>query len=307
MTVLTRRPLSCAALAICLAGCGGGGSGVVSIPPPTPPAPPPTPPGTPLIAGVTTSQEFATEGASFNSPAASYSDLEVSTPSLSDDSQLDVRYNAATEFYEVQIPDSSEWQPIHEVASHVDGDGGQWILYRPEAVTGLGVYRYEPTEFHYSALLEWFTDTTSGYSAIGIPTPAGNVPTTGTASYTGSLLGSSSETNFDGWEAVYYVARIHGSINLAFDFGSGNLSGTINPLLDGAALPSLSFTNTVYSSGSTGFSGMFGTALPGVNSFSGRFTGPGAEELIGNFAFPYTSLRDGSNQQAAGAFVGRRP
>ena len=52
--------------------------------------------------------------------------------------------------------------------------------------------------------------------------------------------------------------------------------------------------------------GAFATSLSGRNSFSGLFTGPRAEELIGNFAFPYASPKDGATEQAAGAFVGRR-
>ena len=100
---------------------------------------------------------------------------------------------------------------------------------------------------------------------------------------------------------------IDGTIALNFNFGSGALSGNIDPTLGGNSLPSLAFTNTVYSTGATTFSGQFGTALPGMNSFSGLFTGPSAQELIGNFAFPYQSPGDASNQQAAGAFVAKRP
>jgi len=43
-----------------------------------------------------------------------------------------------------------------------------------------------------------------------------------------------------------------------------------------------------------------------VNSFSGLFTGPSAQELIGNFAFPYRSPVDGKTYQADGAFIGAK-
>ena len=36
------------------------------------------------------------------------------------------------------------------------------------------------------------------------------------------------------------------------------------------------------------------------------FTGPNAEELIGNFAFPYQSPIDSKAYQADGAFVGKK-
>ena len=51
-------------------------------------------------------------------------------------------------------------------------------------------------------------------------------------------------------------------------------------------LPMMHFTNTVYSTGSTTFSGKFDGTPSGANSFSGLFTGPAAQELIGNFTFP---------------------
>jgi hypothetical protein len=66
------------------------------------------------------------------------------------------------------------------------------------------------------------------------------------------------------------------------------------------------FRETVYSTGSTTFSGKFDTDLPGVNSFSGLFTGPHAEELIGNFAIPYRSPINSQVYQADGAFVGKK-
>ena len=87
------------------------------------------------------------------------------------------------------------------------------------------------------------------------------------------------------------------------------LSGSISPVLylgDVYNLPSLQFINTVYSAGSTTFSGKFDSALSGANSFSGLFTGPAAQELLGSLAFPYTSPVDSKNYQAAGAFVAKR-
>jgi hypothetical protein len=66
------------------------------------------------------------------------------------------------------------------------------------------------------------------------------------------------------------------------------------------------FSDTVYSTGSTSFSGRFDTDVAGLNSFSGLFTGPNAEELMGNFALPYRSPVDNQTYQAAGAFVGKK-
>jgi len=92
-----------------------------------------------------------------------------------------------------------------------------------------------------------------------------------------------------------------------FNFGNGTLSGSIDANFYQAfpsdAVSPINFSDTVYSVGSTTFSGKFDTNLAGVNSFSGLFTGPHAEELIGNFAFPYRSPIDNQTYQADGAFV----
>ncbi len=144
--------------------------------------------------------------------------------------------------------------------------------------------------------------------AFGIPTPVAGVPTTGSATYNGSIGGHSTETAFDNLGAAYYPALVEGSISLSFNFGAGSLSGIISPTiynLDRRALAPLNFANTIYGSGSTSFSGSFDTSLSGLNSFSGQFTGPQAQELIGSFAFPYASLEDGKAYQAVGAFVAK--
>jgi hypothetical protein len=293
-------------LAMNLAACGGGGSGggVESLPPPPPLAATSFPS---IITAASASQEFSTRGASYASPQVFESESDVSNPSLADNSQMDVRYNAASKTYEIQLPADSAWQPIAPAATYPP-PSDNLFLYRGGAPDHVGVFDHR-SDLQYSALLEWFTDTSSGFSAIGIATPPGAVPIAGSASYAGSILGASSETHFDKWEAAWLPGRIGGDINLSFNFGSGTLSGNVNPTLflgTAYSLPSLNFTSTIYSNGSTTFSGTFGSALAGQNSFSGLFTGPNAQELIGNFAFPYASPLNGATQQAAGAFAGRK-
>ena len=63
------------ALALTACGGGGGGGGVASTPPPPPPPPAMT---SPPIVPVATSQEFATKGASYTTPSASYDEFTVS-------------------------------------------------------------------------------------------------------------------------------------------------------------------------------------------------------------------------------------
>jgi hypothetical protein len=220
-------------------------------------------------------------------------------PQFGASEQLQVRYVQSSNSYEVQLPHSQTWAGISD-----EGPAGSpWLSesFRGDtAALSLGSEDYQ-----YSQVFAW-TDLHGlhGYEAIGMATPAAEVPVTGSASYSGQILGSSPEDHTD------FGVTITGSINLSFDFGLGNLSGSINPILEQTLvaypLDAVRFRDTVYSKGSTTFSGKFDTNLAGLNSFSGLFTGPNAQELIGNFALPYRSPLDGHIYQADGAFVGAR-
>lgn len=274
-----------AASALTLAACGGGGGGtdVAVIPPPPPP---PTSPEA-IIPAATTSQQFAAIGASHS--------FDQNSPTLLDsDHQLQVRYIQSSNSYEIQFPEA-DWEPVL-----VQGD----TVTTPQGGIRMSI---RPTGSEYSSLFSWGDGATySGFEAIGIATPASGVPVTGSANYSGQLAGSTSEIYLNS------PLGIRGPIELSFDFGLGTLSGNISPTIfsyvdsSSNALGTISFTNTVYSTGSTTFSGKFDTNLPGVNSFSGLFTGPHAEELIGNFALPYQSPIDNQTYQADGAFVGAK-
>jgi hypothetical protein len=266
------------ATAFALAGCGGsgGGSGVASTPPPPPPPPPPSS-SPPIIPSVTTSMQFAAFGAPHGE-------------------ELQVRYVQSSNSYEVQLPDSQTWAGISYLAS----DSTEPVNYGGETATLF----LRSGGYWYSRLFEWYSKyATGGYEAIGMATPASGVPVTGNASYLGRIAGRTSEYQPAGADDF----DVDGSIRLLFDFGLGTLSGSISPNLhQGYAFDPLNFRDTVYATGSTTFSGMFDTDADGLNSFSGQFTGPNAEELIGNFAFPYRSPVDGKTYQADGAFVGRK-
>ena len=155
----------------------------------------------------------------------------------------------------------------------------------------------------YSRLLTWFDGASYGIEAVGMATPPGGVPVSGSANYDGAIFGRTSESHPSGGDS-----DLDGNIHLSFDFGLGSLAGylSVNVHQHPDPLGIVSFRDTVYSTGSTTFSGKFDTNLPGLNSFSGLFAGPHAEELIGNFAFPYQSPIDGKTYQADGAFVGAK-
>lgn len=280
------------ATAFALAGCGGdSGYGVASTPPPpvTPtPTPTPTPAAPPIIPAATTSQQFAVAGSAH--PYAG-----IGAPRMDAIDQLQVRYVQSANSYEVQLPNSETWSGISFTTPGCgcEGYGGDtafmWLRSRG---------------YQYSRLIDWSDQfmTNYGYEAVGVATPLGGVSTTGTASYSGEIEGQTSE--FSNGLTVF------GGIQLSFDFGAGSFSGSIHPYLEPSDYPidiaPISFRDTVYSTGSTTFSGKFDTNLAGVNSFSGLFAGPNAQEVIGNWALPYQSPIDGKTYQADGAFVGAK-
>jgi hypothetical protein len=216
------------------------------------------------------------------------------SPLTADSDQLLLRYDAASNTYEVRIPSTQSWVRILPTT-----DPNSWAS--ADSAVQLGA-----TPGSSTTLVRWSMTDSFGVMAIAIPTPASAIPRTGTGTYLGSLSGYSSEAV--PYQDTSIPGRITGGIDLTFNFATGSLAGSIQPVLTGRVvprypLPTLTFTNTIYSVGSTTFSGQFATNVPGVNSFSGLFAGPTAGELAGNFAFPYLSPRNGAVQQASGAFT----
>ena len=104
---------------------------------------------------------------------------------------------------------------------------------------------------------------------------------------------------------------ISGDATLQFDFGTGALSGQLDPVLEmnGVVtdLGSYNFVNTVFGAGSATFSGgLSRTGAPSLGAFDGRFTGPAAQELMSRWTAPY--LHPGTQQWSDmfGVWVGRR-
>jgi hypothetical protein len=280
------------ATAFALAGCDGGGGGYdvgSTLPPPVTPTPTPTPAPTAfaLIPAATTSQQFAVAGAARMTP-------EDPTLRLGTADLLQVRYIASSNSYQVELPGSLSWIDLTG-KSESEAAGGEVTVARQSG-------------FQYSSLINWFRNGTSrGVEALGIATPAGAVPATGSATFKAFALGTTPESHNISQLVSPFV---YGPITFNFDFAQGSLSGSLDAFLDPEwhdyDLGTFNFRDTVYSSGSTTFSGKFDTNLPGVNSFNGLFTGPNAQELIGNFALPYKSPIDGLTYQAGGAFVGKK-
>ena len=279
--------LMASAAAMTLAACGGGGGGLSStpyLPKPTPtPTPTPTPspdatePATPLT-GVTQDTDFATVG-----------------------SDVAIRWDAEAETYEVQLPDQ-QWAVL------TPEKYGAYELVAGDAIVGRARLDSVTGYSYTGVLLSFDADGSTSYlTAFGIPTAPGDVPVTGTASFLGDLVGHQDGTSPGNGYSIF------GSANFLFDFGAGTLAGSFNPqTADGWGflynLGEYSFVNTVYSAGSTSFSG--GLHEPTNNlsgSFSGTFTGPAAAELMGNWKLEFVDpYNPPSPLNASGVVVAKK-
>jgi hypothetical protein len=220
---------------------------------------------------------------------------------------LQVRYDASTKTYEVKA-DEHQWEALRQGAETYEfGSEGWWL-----STSGT------PVGYRYTALADWSTPDW-GITAFGIPTPQGAVPTMGAATFDGMIRGSSDTMLAD--QDPWSTTSVSGSITLAFDFAAGKLTGEIHPQMSAPHydyqtwysydLGTYGFSNTIFSVGSTTFSGQFDSKSAGDNAFNGQFTGPHAEELMGQWRLPFlwSDPGAGDNQvhSAWGVFIGKKP
>jgi hypothetical protein len=217
----------------------------------------------------------------------------------------DIRWNAALQAYEVSVGPYSNAQikaktadagPYGQSGTIVAADGSE--PYGLLAWTGLSFTRFG---YYYNRA----NSSAGGSYAFGLLTPAGAVPTTGTATYTAQLDGSAYKSSGEEWWGVT------GTASFLFDFGRGTLSGHMNPELTSAwdpppKVPVYNFTTTVFAVGSTTFSGGFDVTGPTPGSFQGQFTGPNAQELMAGFAAPYFDTTLNSWGVLQGVMAGKR-
>jgi len=287
------------ALVFSLTACGGvgtNGPGLGSTPPP-----PPLPGDTSVeLVQAPPNGEFAVLG--------------VGDP-------LRIRYDSAAGRYEVQA-EGEDWTALVDstgnngnpnigfmFASRADWDGGSSFFVQAHHRSPA-----ESSRYRYSNLAGWTLRTAGpmedrvqqGVVALGVATPPGGVPVVGTGRYEGQIAGTSDVPATSGW-GNFENAPIGGTVALDFDFAGGTLSGVMAPRLacdcDPITFPVLSFTDTVFGVGNNAFSGRFDTQAAGSNYFSGLFTGPQAEELIGHWAFPF--LYQGEMRSVEGAWIAK--
>lgn len=304
------RQVSTIALAICLTACGGGGSGgqIASTPPPPP--------------VVATSTPTPTAVEIFEAPATQeFTALTSNGPG----DPLRIRYDAATGKYEVMAPGRG-WDALIDDPSFSPHAGDPNTSFRfassggsnPSYFLIRASHRFsEPTvQYRYSNLAAWGVQTSApgggqavgGYTAFGMATPTTGVPLSGTGNYHGLVEGSSTIPWH--WDDETFAAPVGGVVALRFDFGSGSLVGEMRPYVEGdngrVSLGTFAFADTVHGIGNQSFSGRFVTSASGSNAFSGLFTGPAAQELIGKWALPFVYPVDGSTQSASGAWIAKR-
>ncbi|UUR08459.1 transferrin-binding protein-like solute binding protein [Sphingomonas glaciei] len=314
-----------ATLTLLLCACGGGGTtgSVQSIPaapitpptastPPAPITPPPLPNGPlGLSAGPFVTQAANWDGISGEWPKQTTERL-LSGPDL-----VSISYSAADNSYTLTLPDfgtgtlrpvngsgifnagSTTWSKLNAV---------NYALVQPNGIAApvTVAMDYAPDSgFTYTSTGFWSdglqgNPKRAGVFAYGQATTDSAMPVSGTASFGGEVRAYTRTFN-DVW----------GTVDLSFDFGAGTLSGKMvldtSDGWDPLPLGTFPFQNTVYSKGSTSFSGAI--AAPNaetLGSFSGQFTGPGAPELLGNFRTPAFNPLLKSWDEIAGVFVGKR-
>lgn len=299
------RSILLSAVGLSLAACGGGGGGprLTTTPPPPPPPPP---------AANDTSVELLE-----TPPAGELATLAAGDP-------IQIRYDAVANQYEV-LAGGENWAAL--VDNPWSNNGGSPNLHfvlasRQDWPEGsrfsIDMHHRSPaatSRYRYSNLASWSLrragpmgddEVRGGTVAFGSATPEGRVPVTGIGSYEGYIKGQSTVTATSGW-GDQPNAPVRGAVSLRFDFGSGSLTGQMSPSLacdcNPINFPTLKFTDIVFGVGSRTFSGRFDTNVSGSNSFSGLFTGPKAEELIGRWAFPF--IHGGSTHSATGAWVAK--
>lgn len=326
-----------AATALLLAGCGAGsGGGIASTPTPIASAPAPAPPPAaqsvlkPDVIALESDQPFVTFGVtetdtlspSYDKGLVGSKDTAniISSQPSPRSASVDFRFDPLTKAYSISLPDGTSGQLS---LKYLNGSVGRYATSTGHTVSGangdLGVLLTMPVPFsesfnytysHYGSWEKLVPNSdgsatrTYGLFAYGHETPSASVPRSGAATYLGTIIANSPA---DPWEVT-------GTVNLAFDFGAGTLSGSMHPVHGtNGWYPSVDydygrydFDQTIYAVGSSRYSGRFakdGVPIPD-SWFDGSLTGPGAEETIGRFAAPFT--RNGASGVLTGIWTAKR-
>jgi len=301
------RPLLPLCLAS-LAACGGGGDDVAGIPRP------PAGSSGEALPGLTGSQNFETASATltgtFTGPAETPSGVTTSQSSGFGNG-VTLAYDAAARSYTVNVNQGGIADSITYRAGDLDDDpAAGFIEYERDAANGddteltlrrpgtggsnlsyvsYGLWEREVDQPGDADLERW------AMFVYGVRTTAAQLPTSGTANYSGTLDGL--------WTSGTASYRLSGTSALTADFGAGSVSGTLTASgrdrETGAvvAMDTLTGTGAISRADAT-----FAGELTGTNGFSGTwnggFFGASAQEVGGTF------LVTRSGESATGVFIG---
>jgi hypothetical protein len=176
----------------------------------------------------------------------------------------------------------------------------------------LNLYTTRPAgaAFQYLTWGDWFEESgpngtvngVAGVLVVGQPTPPANIPTSGTATYTGLT---------EGWfanSATSSVDDFHANFTATANFSARTLAVSTSGMMvdEGGptpvSRPERNYSGTLsYSAGSNQFSGPVTTATSGgTGTATGQFFGPAAQEIGGVVKLSIGTI------QAIGTFSGKR-
>ena len=248
---------------------------------------PPVGPGTGTVTSVTTNAQQS--GAIFTESFSASTGL-AQTVRFQTASGTDISFTRGVDMFFVLTINSDFW-------AIESADGTKYALMADPILSG----------WEYQSFGIWTTGLgtgsgTYGSASVGWPTPAGSIPTSGSATYFGYAGGR--HVASDG--SSYFTLA---NMNTTANFATRQLGFTTNSteqsefLFGSTPNASLNMAGTLtYVSGSNQFSGPVSTASGMTGTAKGRFYGPVAQEIGGTF-----SITGGGVQSYGGAFGGARP
>jgi hypothetical protein len=302
---------ACSLVAACGGGSTGGDAGVNPIAAP-PPAPPPPPPPNASLTDLQFSQTFASDSAS----SAAQLDLSAKatvggTTSLSN---VTVHYDAASKSYTIDSSAGTQtFAPADVLATAYSGE----THYEKQQganhdyLTLVHLPYTSTTPLQYVDLGYWQRNNVVGSTqntsfdifAYGLATPATAVPRTGVATYGVDAFGffitpgiSPKGVEGHGTFTADFLTGVYSTSSTLFEFDLTSPNVSIGSLLLDSA-GKLSATDGTF----TGDISYRGNDAAVAGKMTGRFYGPGAQELGGSFA-----ADNGKGSALTGAFTGSR-
>ncbi len=305
--------VSLAALGLTLTACGGGGVNSTPTPAPTP-APAPAP------VYEAYSSQTGTKTFKLSGIKAVQNDLLVTTPpvvtSLPYASGVAMKIDFAGSSVEATLPGGQKvvFPPESKTTTPIPG---QWQLYQLQDSLGRWTYSLSvldpefngvPMSYLRLATIDWKTyesDTSTsltgyaGYSGVfGVATQDGDLPTSGSASYSAKLV-TGGATKYQGGLDLSF--SLDSSASFSADFRAGTVSTSLHLIgVNEAAtvdLGTMTGAGTI-ASGGPGFSGTLGGSANGL--FSGAFFGPKGAEM------GYSFYAENAGFNASGRVVGKK-